>query len=123
MPYPRHVELEPVVERRQIELEIAIFLGVGRQLVRPDRDVAPLEATADVPGLVEAGAPGGEMVELALRLSQPLAADPLETAALRVVAIAAREVERADLQIHQRAAALGRFAGSRARDVDLHRLL
>src|SRR5262249_34752028 len=95
MPDPRHVELQSVVERREIKLEVAVSLRVGRQLVRPDRDVAPLEAATDVPDLVEAGAPGGEMVELALRLAQPLAADPLEAAALRVVAVAAREVERA----------------------------
>src|SRR5262245_47895966 len=121
MPYPRHVELQAVVERREVELEVAVLLGVGRQLVRPDRHVAPLEAAADVPDLVEAGAPGGEMVELALRLAQPLAADPFEPAALRVVAVAAREVERADLDLHERAAALGRLAGAGARHVDLHR--
>src|SRR5579871_2495093 len=122
MSYPRHVELQPVVDRREVELEVAVFLGVGRQLVRPDRDVAPLEATTDVPDLVEAGAPGREMVVLALRLGEPLAANPLEAAALWVVAVAAGEVQRADLRIHERAAALERILGARAVDVDLDRL-
>src|SRR4051812_34594736 len=31
--YPRHVQLLPVVDGREIELEIAILFGVGRQLI------------------------------------------------------------------------------------------
>src|ERR1700756_1322665 len=65
MPDAGHVELEAVALRGEIKLEVAVFLGVGRQLVRPYRDLAPLEAFAHVPDRLQAGAPGGEMVERA----------------------------------------------------------
>src|ERR1041385_4522106 len=99
---PRHVELEAVALRREIKLEVAVFLGVGRQVVRPHRDLAPLEALADVPDRLLAGAPGGEMIERAAQLREPLAADPFACPALRRVAIDAGEVELPDLAMRQR---------------------
>src|SRR5690349_17061265 len=118
MPDARHAQLLPGVDRREIELEVTVFLGVGRQLVGPDGDVAPGEAPADVPDLVEAGAPGREMIELALLLAEPLAADPLEPAACRVVAVAAGKVECAEFCVRERAPALVGGLGIRARQVD-----
>src|SRR5580704_3575395 len=105
MPDTRHVELETVALRGEIKLEVAVFLGVGRQLVRPHRDLAPLEALAHVPGRLQAGAPSGIVVERAVHLPEPLAADPFTGAALGRVAIDAGEVELADLAMRARVAA------------------
>src|SRR5580693_6475102 len=99
MPDPRYVELEAVALRREVELEVTVFLGVGRQFVRPHRDLAPLEAFAHVPGRLQAGAPGGVMIQRAAYLPEPLAADPFTGAAPRAVAIDASEVELSDLAL------------------------
>ncbi len=96
---PARSVLRPGVHRRQIELQIAVFLGVRRQLVGADVDLAPLEALADVPDRLQAGAPGREMIVLALLLAEPLAADPLQAAACGAVAIDAGEVELAELAL------------------------
>src|SRR6202011_3887184 len=119
MPDPRHVELEAVALRGEIKLEVAVFLGVGRQLVRPDRDLAPLEALADVPDRLLAGAPGGEMIERAAQLREPLAADPFARPALGRVAIDAGEVELPDLALRERFAA--RVGGLRGRALRVDR--
>src|ERR1043166_8557235 len=112
MPDPRHVELEAVALGREIKLEVAIFLGVGRQLVRPHRDLAPLEALADIPHRLRAGAPGGEMIAPAAQLREPLSADPFARAAFRRVAIDAGEVELTDLAMRECfAARVGRLGG------------
>src|SRR5262249_41295289 len=119
MPDPRHVELQAVALRGQEQLEVAVFLGIGRQLVRPDGHLTPLKALADVPDRLLAGAPGGEMVELAALLGKPLAADPLERAALRQMTIDAGEVELAESARRQRVAAIVGRLGRGARRVDL----
>src|SRR5262249_60931770 len=115
----RSAELLAGIDGREIEFEIAILLGIGRQLVRPDRHVAPLEAFANVPDLIEAGAPGREMVERAFGLAEPLAADPFEAAARRVMAVTAGEVERADLDVRKCASPLIGFLCTPAPGVDL----
>src|SRR6478752_5065841 len=81
MPDSRHVELEPGVDRGEVKLEIAVWLGVRRQLVGPYRDVAPFEALANVPDRLLARTPGWEVIELPALLAQPLAADPFKPAA------------------------------------------
>src|SRR5262245_60156518 len=121
MPDSGHVELEAVALRREIKLELAVFLGVGRQLVRPNRDLAPLETLAHVPDCLLAGAPGGEMVERAAQLREPLAADPFTRAALGRVAIDAGEVELPDLAMRERFAARVGGLGGRAFGVDRDR--
>src|ERR1051326_7546096 len=102
MPDPRHVELEAVALGREIKLEIAVFLGVRRQLIRPHRDLAPLEALADVPDRLLAGAPSGEMIDPAAQRSEKLPADPFARASFRCVAIDAGGVELPDLAMRQR---------------------
>src|SRR5215469_15116806 len=97
MPDSRHVELEAVALRGEIKLEVAVFLGVGRQLVRPDRDLTPLEAFPYVPDRLQTRAPGREMVERAAHLREPLAADPFAGAAVGRMTIDAGEVELPDL--------------------------
>src|ERR1043166_8869016 len=112
MPDPRHVELEAVALGGEIKLEVAVFLGVGRQLVRPHSDLTPLEALADVPDRLLARAPGGEMVDPAAQLREPLPANPFARAAFRRMAIDAGEVELPDLAVRQRfAARVGRLGG------------
>src|ERR1043166_107392 len=118
MPDPRHVELEAVALGREIKLEVAVFLGVGRQLIRPHRDLAPLEALADVPDRLLAGAPSGEMIDPAAQLREPLPADPFARAALGRVAIDAGEVELPDLAMRKRFAARVSRLGRRALRVD-----
>src|SRR5262249_24040510 len=109
----RHIELEAVALRGEIKLEVAVFLGVGRQFVRPDRDLAPLEAFAHVPDSRQVGATGGEMIERATHLREPLAADPFAGAAVGRMAIDAGEVELPDLAAGERFAALvGRLGGA-----------
>src|SRR5258707_1720189 len=102
MPDARHVHLQAFVLRREIKLKIAVFLGVGRQLVGADIDLAPLEALADVPDVVEARAPRREVIVLPLLLAEPLAPNPLEAALLGRMAIHACEVELAELALAQR---------------------
>src|SRR5215813_15050557 len=106
MPDTRHIELEAVALGGEIKLEVAVFLGIGRQFVRPYRDLAPLEAFADVPDRLQAGAPSGEVIERAAHLREPLAADPFARAALRRMAIDTGEVELPDLALRERFAAL-----------------
>src|SRR5471032_2676463 len=112
-------ECLPLVHLAQIKLQLAIFNGVGRQLVGAHLDIAPFEALADVPDLVAAGAPQREMVVLALGLAQPLATDPFVGAL--PMAIGAGEVELADLEVRQLLAArVGRLR-SRHGEIDLDR--
>src|ERR1700746_401115 len=106
MPDSRHVELEAVALRREVQLEVAVFLRIGRQFVRPHRDLAPLEAFAHVPGRLQAGAPGGVMIERAAHGPEPLAADPFARAAAGPVAVDAGEVELPDLALSERVAPL-----------------
>ena len=74
---PGTLSFRPSFCEARYKLQIAIFLGVRRQFVGADIDLAPLEALADIPDRQQAGAPGREMVVLALRLAQPLAANPV----------------------------------------------
>src|SRR5262245_21973617 len=99
-----------------------MFLGVRRQLVGPDCYVAPLKAFANVPNRLLAGAPGREVIELTALLAQPLAADPLETATVRIMAIETGEVELSDLDGRERTPALISFLGAGACDIDMHLL-
>ena len=117
MPDARHAQLQAFVLRGEIELKVAIFLGVRRQLVGADIDLAPLEALADVPDRQQAGAPGREMVALALGLAEPLAADPFVSR--NAVAVRAGEVELSELARAQLFAALYRRFGRLARRIDL----
>src|SRR5450631_2973016 len=100
MPYARHAQLQALVQRGEINLQVAIFLGVRRQFVSANIDLAPLEALADVPDRQQAGAPGREMVVLAFRLAQPLAADPAIGG--NAVTVGAGKVELAELALGQR---------------------
>src|SRR5689334_12088326 len=99
MPDARHAQLQTLVLRSQIKLQIAIFLGVRRQLVGANIDLTPLETLANVPDLQQAGAPGREMVVLALRLAEPLSANPVVRHF--AVAVRARHVQLADLTLRQ----------------------
>src|SRR5215470_14035232 len=92
-----HVEFQSIALRGEIEFQVAVFFGVRRQFVRPARDLAPLEALADIPDRLLAGTPGGKMVELTIDLGQPLPAHPLERAATRQVTVGTTEVELSDL--------------------------
>src|SRR6185312_2721894 len=91
VPDARYAELLPLVLNREIELEVAIFLGVRRQFVGPNIHLAPLKSLADVPDCEKARAPGREVVVLAFRLAQPLTANP--AIGNFPVAIRARHVE------------------------------
>src|SRR5512147_1768612 len=95
MPDARHAELEAFVLRGEIQLQVAIFLGVGRQLVGANIDLAPLEPLADIPNLQQARAPGREVIILTLRLAEPLPSNP----AVRdfAMTVGARHVELTDL--------------------------
>src|SRR5690242_21866527 len=53
---------QPIAERGEIELDVAVFGCVGRQLLSADGDVAPFEALADIPDLLAARAPSREGV-------------------------------------------------------------
>src|SRR5690242_1219888 len=97
MPNTRHAELQAGVHRREVKLEIAIFVGVRRQLVSADVDLAPLEALANVPHGLQARSPGREVVVLTLLLTEPLAADPLQTRLRRIVAVDTGEIELSEL--------------------------
>src|SRR5688572_16667581 len=120
VPDARHAGLEPLVLRPQIELEIAILLGVGRQFVGADIDLTPLEALTKIPDRLQAGAAGREMNDLPARLAEPLAADPLISG--NAVAIGTGKVELAELALGQVLAALERGLGRLALGVDLDRL-
>src|SRR5262249_45659026 len=63
--------------RGQIQFQITIFLGVGRQFVSADIDLTPLETLPDIPDRQQAGAPRGKMVVLPLRLGHPLTTNPM----------------------------------------------
>src|SRR6185437_9018471 len=76
-PDARYAEFETLALGRKIHFQVAVFLGIRRQFVGANVDLAPLEALANVPDLLLAGAPGREMVVLALRRPQPLPADPM----------------------------------------------
>src|SRR5262245_26043394 len=77
MPDAGHAEFLTLVLRGEIELEIAIFLGVGRQIIGANVDLAPLETLPNIPNCQKARAPRREMIVLAFRLAQPLAPDPM----------------------------------------------
>src|SRR5215831_7342917 len=83
--------------RGQMEFEITIFFGVRRQVVGPDRHLTPLEALANVPDRLLAGAPGWKMVELSAQFAKPLATNPLLRAFFAAVAVGAGKVQCADL--------------------------
>src|SRR5690606_32222758 len=83
----RCADLFALVEHRERELDVAVLGRIGRKLVRPDRDVAPLEALTDVPDVAAARAPGGEVRDRALELHQVLAAHPLVGVAVLGVAV------------------------------------
>ena len=106
VPNAGYAQLQPVVLRGEIELEIAIFLGVGRQFVGANIDLAPLETLANIPDRQKAGAPGREMIVLALRLTQPLTADPV--VGRFAVAIGAGEIQFAELAACELLATLDR---------------
>src|SRR5262245_56638642 len=76
VPDARHAQPRAGSLRGEIELEVTIFLGVRRKVIGPDRDLTPLEALADIPVRLLAGAPGREMVELPAQFAKPLAANP-----------------------------------------------
>src|SRR5262249_57477763 len=99
MPDPGHIEFKAGIDRREVELEVAMFLRIRRQLVRPDRDIAPLEALADIPDRLLTRAPGREVIELAALLAEPLATDPLEPTALGVMTIHPRKLHLSALAI------------------------
>src|SRR5450631_404440 len=119
VPNPRHAQLQPLIQRGEINLQVAIFLGVRRQLIGADINLAPLEALADIPDRQQAGAPSREMVVLAFRLAQPLAADP--AIGRNAVTIGAGKVELAELTLAQRLAARDRGLGLFAGGVDRNR--
>src|SRR5665213_4245067 len=118
-PDARHAEFEALALRRQIHLKVAILLGIGRQFISADVDLTPLEALANVPDLLLAGAPGREMVVLALQHRQPLPANPVIGGF--AVAIGAGEIEFAELTVRQRLATLRSRLRRRAH-VDVDRL-
>src|SRR5215813_12760223 len=91
MPDARHAELLPFVLNGEIELKIAVFLGVRRELVRANVDLTPLESLAYVPDREEARAPGREMVVLAFCLAQQLTANP--AVGYFLMSVCARHVE------------------------------
>src|SRR5262249_6799169 len=101
-----HAELQPGILCCQVELEVAVFLRVRRQLIGADRHRAPLEALADVPERLPAGPPGREMIELPAQFPEPLAANPFGGALLRRVTVGAGEVELPNLALGQGLAAL-----------------
>src|ERR1700754_440864 len=115
MPDPRYAQLLSVVLRCQINLQVAVFLGVRRQFVGTDVHLAPLEALADIPDRLQAGAPGREVIVLSLRLAEPLAADPV--IGCLPVTIGAGEVELAELAAREFLAARDRRLRLRARRV------
>src|SRR5882672_2069842 len=106
MPDTWHAELLSGVAGREIELEVAIFLGIRRQVIGPDRDLAPLEALADVPDRLLAGPPRWEVAQLSIQLAEPLSANPFVGPLLRGVTVGAGEVELSKLARAQRFAAL-----------------
>src|SRR5262249_38331246 len=97
MPDARAAHLLALVLSHDIELEIAIFLGDGRQFIGADVDLAPLEALADVPDRLQAGPPGREVIGLPFCLAKPLAADPV--IGRDAVAVCAGKVELAELAL------------------------
>src|SRR5262245_5679577 len=121
MPDSGHVELQPRILARQEELELAVFLRVRRQLIGSNRDRAPLEPLADIPGRLPAGPPRREMIELSTKLAEPLSANPFEPALLRAVTVDAGEVELPDLARGQPLTSLIRCFRRRAPDVDSDR--
>src|SRR5262249_29760406 len=122
MPDPGHIEFKAGIDRREVELEVAVFLRIRRQLVRPDRDIAPLEALADIPDCLLPRGRGGEVTELAALPAEPLATDPLEPTSLGIMTIQARKVELSNLDIGQRPSTLISFPCARAGHVDVHLL-
>ena len=60
MPDAGYAELLTLVLRGEIELEIAIFLGIGRQLIGANIDLTPLEALSNIPNCQKVRAPGRE---------------------------------------------------------------
>src|SRR6187401_1168130 len=119
MPDARHAEIQAFVLRGQIQFEIAIFLRIRRQFIGANIDLAPLEALADIPDLQQARAPGREMIVLALRLAQPLAAYPVVRDF--AVTVGTSHVELADLALRQLLAALDCRLCLRAVGIDLDR--
>src|SRR5262245_28783421 len=119
MPDAGHAERLTLVLRGEIELEITVFLGVRRQLVGADIDLAPLEALSNVPNCQKVRAPGRKMVVLAFRLAQPLSPDPM--VGRFPMAIGAGHVELAHLARAQLLAALDRGLGFGACRIDLDR--
>src|SRR6476661_5580575 len=104
MPDTRHAQLEPVIKRRQVDFQIAIFLGIGRQFVGADIDLAPLEPLANIPDRQETGPPRREMIVLALGFTQPLPANPVARGF--AVTIGAGKIEFAKLAVGERLATL-----------------
>src|SRR5690348_18512917 len=90
-------EFLPLVHLAQIKLQLAVFNRIGWQLIGAHLNVAPLEAFANIPNLIAAGAPHGEVIELPLGFAQPLAAQPFVGGL--PVAIGAGEVELANLEL------------------------
>src|SRR5262245_46540874 len=119
MPDAGYAELLTLVLRGEIELEITVFLGVGRQLIGANIDLAPLEALSNVPNCQKVRAPGRKMVVLAFRLPPPLSPDPM--VGRYPMAIGAGHVELAHLAGAQLLPALDRGLRIRACRIDLDR--
>src|SRR5262245_40607125 len=113
-----HVELQPGILCGKVKFKVAVFLRIGRQLIGPDRNRAPLKALADIPGRLPAGPPRRKMLELPAKFAEPLPANPFERALFRGVAVDAGEVELPDFARRQRLSALIGVLRRRAPDVD-----
>ncbi len=46
---PGDAELAPVIQQREVDFQVTIFLGIGWQFVRANIDLTPLETLADIP--------------------------------------------------------------------------
>src|SRR5437867_179176 len=118
---PRDAERLPVVERREVELEVGVFGRVGGQVVRPERQHAELEPRADAPGRPRNREPYGKVLgHSVLRETQDSAARESARPPIRVVAVGAGVVPPPDALVVEGATALVRGASLRARHVDAH---
>src|SRR5262245_20684740 len=116
----------PLIERRQVELELGVFHRVGREHIDAEWRHAPLHALAHVPDVTLARSPGRKVTgEPPLDVGEKTAAEKLVGAAsvLHGVAVSAGVVSLTHALVEARLAPFERGAVLGPRQIQAHRHL